>query len=100
MEDGSRAGSTQHELATRLELMTFLERNPYAWDTSAGFSRKLGRDEGAVRQALEHLEQLGIVDQRGTDARKVYHYRQPVPAEESTPVANQVPTGLRAVAPR
>lgn len=60
-----------------LELLTFFHRHPFTMDTAKNIAMWVNRDEVHIKQNLEKLVSLGIMDKIGSeDAFVVYSYTQ------------------------
>ncbi len=59
----------------RIELLAFLQANPYTRDTAAGFSLRLHRPCHQLEPALQSLSALGILEIGGTSKVTIYRLR-------------------------
>lgn len=61
----------------RIECTVFFERNPFAFETLASLSMRLGRSETVLEPVLNELTSFSILEKLGDGKNSIYKYVQP-----------------------
>ncbi len=76
MKDMENILNSIYDSITKIDLVTFLHKNPGALDTADGLSRWLGKTESEVQKAFDELVDVGVVDAFGAGPSLIYSYTQ------------------------
>lgn len=67
----------RNDIALQMECTLYFERNPYALETIAGLSMRLGRTTNDLESVVKHLTDIRILERLGEGERAIYCYKAP-----------------------
>ncbi|MEW6103510.1 MAG: hypothetical protein AB1630_06820 [bacterium] len=61
-------------ILTRIEILIFFSKNPYAMDTLSKFSGWLKRPPSDIAREFDYFAEMGIVEKMGEGENAIYSY--------------------------
>jgi predicted transcriptional regulator len=61
-----------------MDIVVFFHNNQFAMDTGVNIARWIKKDYNQIKDKLEHLVSLGVLEKMGTGSSAIYSYTQNV----------------------